>query len=476
MSKLYAGSSFMEKNCIALIACLILCICHTLFIPGSGYGITTVIAAEEEDALEDEDPSIPIFDDVYRKDWDAVKKRLDAGEWHIDMSDMEGLTLLHHAVMQGNNEAVLMLLKAGADKNVRCIGNGPTPYEMAKNERKIRPDVLERLRIEVAPRQPKGEDMIFSALRAAKAQDWQQVRFALIGIPKKQMTTVDEEGRTLLHYAAMHGSSEDLAEIVKKGMDRSTLDSKDVYGKLPYDYILKNQTMRNDYKDALMDSKTKRQYELLEAVRLHGNEPAVIRDLLSKGANPNDGVLKYPYNGYSPFLMAVRYGQQGIIPVLLEFGADINVQAPDGVTYPMMAVIGPHQLRYDLLDKCKTLRAEDDQGRNVLFYTIFSNKYGNVIWASRVIKDLDHQDKDGNTALMQACMRGKYIPAGLLYLLGADPAIKNWEGKDCYDILDKETFASYVHWAEEWLRKQGMPTDREGMQKRYLEFFVVRQR
>lgn len=466
----------MGKNRIILACCLVLFICHALFIPGSDYGVTTVMAAEEEDAWEDEDPSIPIFDDVSRKDWDAVKKHLDSGEWHINMPDMEGLTLLHHAVMQGNNEAVLMLLKAGADKAVRCVGNGPTPYEMAKNEHKIRPDVLERLSTEVASRQPEGEDMIFSALRAAKEQDWQQVRFALIGIPKKQMTTVDEEGRTLLHYAAMHGSSEDLAEILKKGVNRFALDSKDVYGKFPYDYIVKNPKMRDDYKDALMDSKTKRQYGLLEAVRLHGDNPAVISDLLSKGASPNDGVLKYPYNGYSPFLMAVKYGQQRIIPVLLQFGADIDVQAPDGVTYPMMAVKGPHDLRYDILNKCKTLTAEDNHGRNVLFYTIFSTRYGNVIWASTVIKNLDHQDKDGNTALMHACMRKKHIAAGLLYLLGADPSVKNREGKDCLDILGKEAFAEYVHWAEEWLRKQGMPTDMEGMQKRYFEVFAARQK
>lgn len=466
----------MGKNSIILAGCLVLCICHALFIPGGDYGVTTVIAAEEEDAWEEEDSSIPIFDDVSRKDWDVVKKRLDAGEWSVDMPDMEGLTLLHHAVMQGNNEAVLMLLKAGADKTVRCIGNGPTPYEMAKSERKIRPDVLQRLRADVAPRQPEGEDMIFSALRAAKAQDWQQVRFAIIGIPKTQMTTADEEGRTLLHYAAMHGSSEDVAEIMKKGVSSSNLDSKDKYGKVPYDYILKNEKIRESYKDDLRDSKTKRQYGLLEAVRLHGDDPTVISDLLSKGANPNDGVLKYPYNGYSPFLMAVKYGQQKIIPVLLQFGADIDVQAPDGVTYPMMAVIGPHDLHYDLLNKCKTLTAEDNYGRNVLFYTIFSKRYGNVIWASTVIRNLDHQDKDGNTALMHACMRKKHIAAGLLYLLGADPSVKNREGKDCLDILGKEAFAEYVHWAEEWLRKQGMPTDREGMQKRYFEVFAARKR
>lgn len=470
----------MKKNIFSLLFYLAASVCFIMVIQTALCNVTPAAAAEsseEDQGVEEGDFSIPIFDDVFREDWAAVKRRLEAGEEHVNVSDLDGMTLLHYAVMQGNNDAILMLLKAGADKERRLVGDGPTPYEMAKDDRRIRPEILERLRTKEPGSKPEqGEDMIYSALRAAKEKDWQTVRFALIGIPGEKLATVDKEGRTLLHYAAMHGTLKDISQLIDKGADRSILDGKDCQGKTPYDYSLKNSNLNNSYVKALMGKKTKLQYDLLEAIRLHGDDPEVIKRLLSDGANPNDSVPLHPYNGYSPFLMAVKYGQQLIIPTLLEHGADINTQAPDGVTYPMMAVSGPHALRHDLLYKCKTLESEDNQGRNLLYYAIFTpNNLDNLIWITSFIKDINHQDKEGNTAIVTACLWKKTRAAGMLYLLGADPSIRNKEGKNCYDILGQERFQASVTNATQWLKNKGIPADRAGMLKHYFENIAARE-
>ena len=424
---------------------------------------------------DEEDRSIPIFEDALEGKWSNVKKRLQAREWHIDESDYEGMTLLHYAVLEGNNDAIIMLLDAGADKNVKTFGGIPTPYEMAKSNPKISDSVKKRLYTRVTGIQTEGEDMIFSALRAAKAQDWQRVRASIIGIPAKSFDTADDEGRTLLHYVAMHGSIKDINEILNKKIDRSILDIKDDHGKYPFDYSISNKKIHDTQQKYLMDKKTKKQYDLLEKLRLDGHNKTAIKKLLLDGANPNDSVPFHPYSGYSPFLIAVRYGLTNTIPVLLEHGADINVQAPDGVTYPLLAVSGPHELRFDLLNRCNKIKSEDNHGRNILFYASISDWMPeHIIYAARIIKDINHQDKDGNTALMHACMRDKVVPSGLLILLGADPSIKNKYGENCYNTVSEPTFEPYIRRAKKWLIENNMPTDRQGILDQYPIVFGKR--
>ena len=321
-----------------------------------------------------------------------------------------------------------------------------------------------------------GEEMIVSALRAAKERDWQTVQVALIGIPQNEIDKVNNGKRNLMHYAAISGDIEILSELVKKGFTKASLNVKDKYGKYPYQYSLKNSKLTDPYRMTLMDMKTEKQYKLSETLRRNGHEVTLVKKHLLDGANPDVSVPFHPYNGYSPFLLAVRYGFPDTAQLFVDYGADINVQAPDGVTFPMLEVYGPRPLHYNWLKKCKVLEATDDHGRNLLFYAVLSDaKPQNVIWAASVIKDINKKDNNGNTALAHACKRGKSLAIGFLYFLEADFSIKNNDGETCYDMAGKESIDNAIFEAKKWLEKNNIPTDRQGMIDKYCKIVYSQQ-
>jgi len=52
-----------------------------------------------------------------------LKLLLEEGKSPLNVADIDGLTALHHAVSEGHGEAALVLLRAGAEADIRDVNN-----------------------------------------------------------------------------------------------------------------------------------------------------------------------------------------------------------------------------------------------------------------------------------------------------------------------------------------------------------------
>lgn len=78
-----------------------------------------------------------------------------------------------------------------------------------------------------------------------------------------------------------------------------------------------------------------------------------------------------PLGGLSPLLFAAREGCLRCAEVLIEAGADINVQDPHGVSAPVMAIINGHfDVAGLLIDRGADPNLADDTGRTALFSAV----------------------------------------------------------------------------------------------------------
>ncbi|CAK0762960.1 conserved hypothetical protein [uncultured Gammaproteobacteria bacterium] len=114
----------------------------------------------------------------------------------LNVTDPEGMTVLHYAVRNGHLEVLKRLLAAGADPTVKD-NYGRTP-------------LLANMRLDISV-----ADLFLRADGDINAQD--------------------KEGRTLLHFAAFQGNKESIRYLLDHGARR---DIKDTDGKTAYDHAL----------------------------------------------------------------------------------------------------------------------------------------------------------------------------------------------------------------------------------------------
>jgi hypothetical protein len=148
---------------------------------------------------------------------------------------------------------------------------------------------------------------------------------------------------------------------------------------------------------------------------------------------------------------------------LIQRGADINITAShnqsSGVTAAMLAASDNSMMHYPSLTRLDylikngaDLKAVDSTGRNALLYITgwqcidrkerdISGKC--VTFIDQIITggiDVNHQDKSGSTALMNAANVCSPASIKLLLSYGADPALKDKLGKSALDIsMDRAT-------------------------------------
>jgi uncharacterized protein len=144
----------------------------------------------------------------------------------------------------------------------------------------------------------------------------------------------------------------------------------------------------------------------------------VAKLLLESGANPNNA----DDFGRGPLFWATGASETGIIPLLMAKGANINAQDHDGYTALMDATIS---------------------GKGVIVQFLVAHG-----------AKLDMQSAYGHSALTLACLNLQRDVdqghAGIIRLLadaGADPSLKNREGKTCLDFLRErghDELLSYV--------------------------------
>ncbi|KAL6109064.1 uncharacterized protein ACO6RY_12278 [Pungitius sinensis] len=264
----------------------------------------------------------------------------------------------------------------------------------------------------------------------------EEARMLLSGMDPSRATGQDEDGDTILHIYTAKGLRECAYAAAERLRDEGELDAKEHKGKTA----------------------------LLVAVT--ANQPEIVQDLLSFGADINASDVK----GQTALHLAVHYGLPGVLQVILSSRPSVNLEACnfEGMT-PLHCAAISHSVTVKALSNCgladvglHTKAAEKlscvqmllSAGASLLSQEIKSNKTvlhlavkeGNIDLVNYLlmipmqnVKDFVNLKAHGHTALhMAAGLHGNPHQEEILQLLlrrGADPSIRNLENDQPAHLL-----------------------------------------
>jgi ankyrin repeat protein/predicted O-methyltransferase YrrM len=275
---------------------------------------------------------------------------------------------------------------------------------------------------------------------AAKRDEVDKLR-KLLSKDEIRLEKRDKYQRTPLHSAARYGAMSAARFLLEQGADPNARDER---GDAPLH--LASIFSYDDMVELLI--RYKADVDLLNAqgqaplilASLYGNAPS-IRSLLAGGAQINIRDTE----GSTLLHIAALYQNHENIAALLEGGPEIDEANSEGDTPLHQAVRRSDNLQAVelLLQHGADANTPDRTGKNVLQVAAASNQKDYIrILVSQGI-DINSQDGDGNTALhypLNNAVRNRmflpYITETVKVLMeeGADPLIKNKEGKSPLDL------------------------------------------
>jgi ankyrin repeat protein len=261
---------------------------------------------------------------------------------------------------------------------------------------------------------------------------------------KMRLEKRDKYQRTPLHSAARYGSLSTARFLLDQGADPRVKDEGDntplhLASIFRHDEII-DLLIRHKADVNMLN--TSGQAPLCLA-SLYGN-PESIKLLQANGAEKD----VRDADGNTPLHIAVLYRHPENLDEILKVNPDINTINKEGYTPLHLAVRRPDNEKAigHLLQKGADVNITDPTGRNALLVSVGSNQKEYIrLLVSKGI-DINSQDEDGNTALhypLSNVLRDKrYLPYSteivkILVEEGADPHIKNKEGKSPMDLAEE---------------------------------------
>ena len=221
---------------------------------------------------------------------------------------------------------------------------------------------------------------------------------------QQDSSTLDIHGASALHQACLHGHS----EVVKL-----LLYDTELIKQLPphvQTNIIMDTVKRGDRKvlEILLQSgfqasmKEKRNScTVLFHACVYGHQEVV--EQLASLSNVNEPAMQ----NVTPLMTAALYMHSKVIPQLLQYGADINVQSSDGTTALMCAILSKDVKTVNtLLENQADASLVTDTGTTALMLATKVNSVGITKALLRYsTASINHLDNSGRSALMMACDR-----------------------------------------------------------------------
>ncbi|XP_072301374.1 uncharacterized protein ankrd50l [Eucyclogobius newberryi] len=366
----------------------------------------------------------------------SVKKLLDSGVAVNQRNSTDGRTLLANSAIEGSESIAEFLLKHGADPLV-SDKQGQTPLTLASRQGhvqvlKVLLDWAKKQENETAARMMEQVDVEgWTALRSgAWGGHIEAVRLLLDA--RADVDGCDGEGRTALRAAAWGGHEEIVRILLEYGAD---FDKADCNGRTPLIAaaymghqetveILLDHGAQVNFADG--DGRTALSVAALcvptaAGVKGYGEVASL---LLERGANPGHR----DKDGMTPLLLAAYEGNQDVVELLLEAGADVDETAgPDGdlqsaaAVTPLLAAasMGHMGTVSKLLFWGADVDAIDSEGRTAL---CLAAARGSVEVVRALLDrglDENHKDDLGWTPLHAAACEGHKTVCGVLMEQGS---------------------------------------------------------
>ena len=157
-----------------------------------------------------------------------------------------------------------------------------------------------------------------------------------------------------------------------------------------------------------------------------------VQELIDRGADVNEQAP----NGETALMIAAANGHVEVVQVLIAADADVDArELNSGGTVLKWAKVNVVQA---LIDAGADVNARDDKGYTPLVYAA-KKGMADVVHALLAAKEIDvnAQNNRGNTALSRAAYCGHTFVVQLLLQNGADPTIPNNSGRIAEDFVAK---------------------------------------
>jgi len=322
-----------------------------------------------------------------------------------------------------------------------------------------------------------------SAEPAPSLIDWSYIKD--IQLPPPNVSKVDHHSITLSwdnlnDEDEVHGDQRLMYELQE---ETSTHEYKTLYQGYADSFIVEDLPPLRTYKYRLVVSYNDQHLATSDAVtastanepydasKLHKavlkKEEDVLVKIIESGDVSIDALDKF---GQTPLMVATRKGFLSMISILLDYGADVEMQDSSGKNSLMLACfIGSKEIARKLRDAGLQWSTTDKNGCTSLHYAVDSCNKRLIEWmiaegAPLEAKDTvsgwtpllrvaatsgDHdtcevlldagadvnlQDFGGKSSLMMACLNGHLLTTQLLLERGADIDLKTAHGKTCFDM------------------------------------------
>ncbi len=244
-----------------------------------------------------------------------------------------------------------------------------------------------------------------SALHMAASRTFPRIT-ALLLTNGANVEILDANGETPLHVAAAKGATNNLLQLIRAGADVNSLGDERQTGRATPLFLATEERH-------------------IDAVRL----------LLENGANPNLPAHFRGRSGVPPLLLAAEAGNPEITSLLLKGGAEIEAKDSEGNTALSLAIqsSNPDTVKI-LLDNGATPNTQF-RGYPVLSLSI-ADRQNNGVLAEllRAKADVNAFDHAGETPLHRAVRMKRKDFVEQLLVAGADPNLRNKEGKTPLDL------------------------------------------
>ena len=332
----------------------------------------------------------------------------------VNLPDKDGITPLFYVAKSGNNEALEILAKNGANIKAKSNdGSNVFHYLTVPDKQQVPEAIINRIsKVSLAKMVNEKNDAGITPLHQA-ALDKKSETYAQFLIDNgADIKAKDKAGKTAFDHALENNSIGTLKVLLGKMNDKELdhyisdpktasqllLVAATIPDKALFDKCIKNQSVDLNYN--IRGSGT----PLSNAV--NSNQLEMVENLLQRGVNPNQLV-----NKQTPLVKAAADCQIPIMKVLLENGARADAQKSEAI----------HGL-------AGGIASGTDEVKRIEGITMLL-QYG---------ANPDAKNKHGLTPLHQFVNQGNEEGIKLLLAYGADVNIKNEQGKSPFDMAKEK--------------------------------------